>query len=333
VAEVARHVGSVPVLLAGSRALGTAHATSDYDVSVVLPLLRIPRAARRLAQASGNLSAQLGVPVTVNAVPEFRMRRPGGSLFVGKLRAEGIVLAAPPGWSLSRQPLTGVTVFAACSMLLSAVRSLLEAFDTASISGRQGRAPGHTGGALRKAALLVAQVRLLRSGCYAHDLTTALARLRDMPSVQNGDIPGPELAAALTASLTAVNEVEGFMGLRRCILRQLGYIGDRPFQVSMAKSLVRNAQYAALARLRGRRRWRVALRRELVESALAKTQLALLCALDPYSADGVDAYQLRQAMDACPVSSRRADRPSWEDIRALVLAEWLDAHPLVGLLA
>jgi len=332
VAEVTRHVGSAPVLLAGSRALGTAHATSDYDVSVVLPLIRIPRAAQRLAQASGNLSAQLEVPVTVNAVPEFRMRRPGGSLFIGKLRAEGVVLAAPPGWSLSRQPLTGVTPFAACSMLISAVRSLLEAFDTAIVSGQRGQASSHTGGALRKAALLVAQVRLLRSGCYAHDLATALARLRDMPSVQNGDIPGPDLAGALTASL-AVNEVEGFMRLRRCILWQLAHISDRPFQASIAKTLVRNAQYAAVARLRGRRRWRVALRRELVESALAKTQLALLCALDPYSAEGVDADQLRQAEDACPVPSRRADRPSWEDLRTLALAEWLDAHPLVGLLA
>ena len=46
VAEVTRRVGSVPVLLAGSRALGTAHAGSDYDVSVVLPLRRIPRATR-----------------------------------------------------------------------------------------------------------------------------------------------------------------------------------------------------------------------------------------------------------------------------------------------
>jgi O-antigen/teichoic acid export membrane protein len=332
VAEVTRHVGRVPVLLAGSRALGTAHAASDYDVSVVLPLLRIPRAAPRLARASGNLSTQLGVPVTVNAVPEFRMRRPGGSLFVGKLRAEGVVLAAPRGWSLSRQPLTGVTAFAACSMLLSAVRSLLEAFDPGTMTGPQRRSGGRSGGALRKAALLVAQVRLLRSGCYASDLAGALALLRGLPPTDDG-IPGPELATALTASLTAPTEVEGFMCLRRCILQQLAPVGDRPFHVPAAKSLVRNAQYAALARLRGRKRWRVALRRELVESALARTQLALLCALDPGAAGGVDVYQLGQAERACPLPPRPAERRSWEDLRALVLAEWLDAHPLVGLLA
>jgi O-antigen/teichoic acid export membrane protein len=113
VTEVAGAVGPAPVLLAGSRALGTAGAGSDYDVSVVLPLLRIPWAAPRLDRAASRLSAALGAPVSVNAVPRFRLRRPGGSLFVAKLRAEGVVLAAPPGWSLCRQPLAGVTKFAA----------------------------------------------------------------------------------------------------------------------------------------------------------------------------------------------------------------------------
>jgi O-antigen/teichoic acid export membrane protein len=331
VTEVARQVGSAPVLLAGSRALRTAGAGSDYDVSVVLPLLRIPRAAARLQRAGGRLSAALGAPVSINAVPRFRMRRPGGSLFVGKLRAEGVVLAAPPGWSLRRQPLTGVTKFAASSALLSAARSLLETFDTSAMEGTP--APGKTGDALRKAALHVAQVRLLRSGRYAPDLEGALTQLRAMPPAGSGEVPAAELAAELAAGLAAVSPVEGFACLRQCILAQLAEIGGPPFRLPVAKSLVRNAQYAGLARLRGRSRWRAALSWRSVEAALAAAQLELLCALDPGSAGGLDTAHLRLACEALPASLGPAGGSTWHGLRDLVLAEWLDAHPLVGFLA
>jgi O-antigen/teichoic acid export membrane protein len=331
VTEVARQVGSAPILLVGSRALRTAGVGSDYDVSVVLPLLRIPRAASRLNRASGRLSAALGAPVSVNAVPRFRMRRPGGSLFVGKLQAEGVVLAAPPGWSLRRQPLTGVTKFAASSALLSAARSLLETFDTSAMAGMP--VPGRADDALRKAALHVAQVRLLRSGRYASDLDGALAQLRAMPPGGSGEVPAAELGAALAAGLAAVSAIEGFVRLRQCVLAQLAEIGGTPFRLPAAKSLVRNAQYAGLARLRGRSRWRVALSWGSVEAALAATQLELLRALDPGSAGGLNTAHLRLAGEALPAPLGTAGWNTWEELRDLALAEWLDAHPLVGLLA
>ena len=330
VTEVTRRVGSVPVLLAGSRAIGTARVDSDYDISVVLPLLRIPRAASRLADASQQLSEALGVHVSVNPVPRFRMRWPGGSLFVRKLQAEAVVLASPPGWSLRRQPLTSVTDFAASSALLSAVQSLLQAFDTSAMNGRS--APVRAGDALRKAALHVAQVKLLRSGCYASDLGRALARLRDSPASANGDAHGAELSAALVAGVTAADPVEGFICLRQCVLTQLAEIGDAPLSLPLAKSLVRNVQYAALAQLRGRKRWRIALRRSPVEAALAATQLALLRALDPYAAEGLDTALFRLAGEVCPVPLRPGSQQSWEDVRDLALTEWPDAHPLVGVL-
>jgi hypothetical protein len=328
VTEVARAVGPAPVLLAGSRALGTAGAGSDYDVSVVLPLLRIPRAASRLNQAAGRLSAALGAPVSVNAIPRFRMRRPGGSLFVGKLRAEGVVLAAPPGWSLRRQPLAGVTKLAASSALLSAARRLLETFDTSAMEGIT--VPTRAAEALRKAALHVAQVRLLRSGRYASGLDEALAQLRAMPPAGSGEVPGAELAAALAAGLAAVSTVDGFVCIRKCVLGQLADIGGPPFRLPVARSLIRNAQYAGLARLRGRSRWRVALRWGSVETALAATQLELLCALDPGSPGGLDTGYLRLACAALPAPLGPAGWPTWEGLRDLALAEWLDAHPLAG---
>jgi O-antigen/teichoic acid export membrane protein len=331
VSEITGRVGPVPVLLAGSRALGTAHAGSDYDVSVVLPVLRIPRAAPSLAEAARRLSADLGPDVSVNPVPRFRMRRPGGSLFVGKLQAEAVALAAPPGWALRRQPLTAVTTFAATSALLSATQVLLATFDPATMTG--GPVSPQARLALRKAALHVAQVRLLRSGGYASDLETALAGLRGAPPSANGAFPAAGLADAITAGLVAADAVDGFSSLRRCILTQLGEITDTPLRMPAVKRLIRNLQYAALARLRGRSRWRAVFRRTPVEAALAKTQLALLRALDRGAADGVDSVQLRLAAMALPAFLAAETTHSWEDLRDLALAEWRDAHPLVGVMA
>jgi O-antigen/teichoic acid export membrane protein len=331
VTEVSRRAGSVPVLLAGSRALGTAHADSDYDVSVVLPLRRIPRATPSLAEAARRLSADLGRDVSVNPVPRFRMRRPGGSLFVGKLQAEAVILAAPPGWSLCRQPPTGVTTFAATSALLSAAQILLTTFDPAVMTG--GPVPSQAWHALPKAALHVAQVRLLRSGHYASDLKVALAELRSTPPGANDAAPAAGLADALTAGLMAADAVAGFSVLRQCIFAQLGEITDTPFRMPAGRCLVRNLQYAALAQLRGRNRWRAVFRRAPVEAALAETQLALLRALDPEAADGVDAVQLRLAATALPSFLAAGNKHTWENLRDLALAEWRDAHPLVGVMA
>lgn len=331
VAEISRRVGSVPVLLAGSRALGTENAGSDYDVSVVLPLRRIPRAIPSLAKAARRLSTDLGRDVSVNPVPRFRMRRPGGSLYVGKLQAEAVTLAAPPGWSLCRQPLTRVTTFAATSALLSAAQNLLATFGPAVMTG--GPVPPQARHALPKAALHVAQVRLLRSGRYASDLTAALAQLRSTPPGANDAASAAGLADALTAGLVAADAVAGFSVLRQCILAQLGEITDTPFRMRAGRCLVRNLQYAALGQLRGRNRWRAVFRRAPAEAALAETQLALLRALDPQAADGVDAVQLRLAATALPSFLAGGETHTWEDLRDLALAEWRDAHPLVGVLA
>ena len=328
--EVTRQVGAVPVLLAGSRALGTAHAESDYDVSVVLPLPRIPRAVPRLAATSRSLTADLGAPVSVNAVPAFRMRHPGGSLYVRKLRAEGIVLDAPGGWSLRREPVAGISEFGASSVLISATRSLLENFDTAVM--REGLEPAKGHAALRKAALHVAQARLLRSGEYASRLSDALDRLRSIPADRPVGPSGAELAAEL-ASCLAADPVLGFLRLRDCVLEELAEVSDEPFSLPMVRRTVRNAQYAVLAHLRGRRRWRIAFGRTPVERRLAATQLELLRSLDPSSAEGVNAARLRRAHELCPTWSGGRNWLTWEALRDQVLTEWLDAHPLVGLLA
>jgi hypothetical protein len=194
-----------------------------------------------------------------------------------------------------------------------------------------GQAPGALRkAALRKAALHVAQVRLLRSGQYASDLDGALARLRALPPAGSGEVPAAQLADALAAGLSAVSTVDGFVRIRRCVLEQLADLGGPPCRLPVASSLVRNAQYAGLAGLRGRSRWRVALSWRSVETALAATQLELLRALDPGCAGGLDTAHLRLACAALPARLGPAGGRTWEGLRDLVLAEWLDAHPLAG---
>jgi hypothetical protein len=160
-----------------------------------------------------------------------------------------------------------------------------------------------------------------------------VAELRRTPPGTNGDVPAAELADTLMAGLLAADPAQGLKSMRECILTQLGEISDTPLRMPVTKSLVRNIQYAALARLRGRNRWRAAFRLTSAETALAQTQLALLRALDPDAPDGVDAAQLRLAAQTLPPSLLAGSMHSWEYLRDLALAEWRDAHPLVGVMA
>jgi len=328
VSEVTSRVGPVPILLGGSRALGTASQGSDFDICVVLPMWRIPRAVPTLARASAQLTTDLGIAVSVNAFPEFRVARPGGSLFAAKLCAEGVVLAAPANWSLARQRLTKVSDFAACSALLSAARALLEAFDPPLM--RTGRTSGHCESAIRKAALHVAQVRLLRSGCYESTLCKAIDRLHVIAGSGPDGVGTLEFLALLEAALSAPSQTDAFLSIRECVLRQLGDISESPLYRPVPATLVRNAQYAALAALRGRNRSRWVLRRTSAEAALARAQIGLLRALDPGSPAGYAEDRLREAIAALPLAPRRVKTGSWERLRDFALAEWQDAHPLVG---
>jgi hypothetical protein len=129
VAAVQRAVGPVPVLLAGSRALGTAEPASDWDVLAVLPARRVPFAVRRLAAVSRDLGAALGAAVTVNALPAFRLAHAGRNLFVWKVAREGRVLAAPPGFRLAAPEGFSLRPGHERSYLLSALVYLLESRD------------------------------------------------------------------------------------------------------------------------------------------------------------------------------------------------------------
>ncbi len=143
--------GRVPVVLCGSRALGTADEHSDWDVLVVVPVARVPTLVKALARASERVTSELGVPVTINPLPRHALARARENLFVWKVAREGRVLAAPDGFAL---PVAGappvMTPERSFSYLASALLWLLEGSDA-------------------KAARHLAQLRLLRAGDYDSD--------------------------------------------------------------------------------------------------------------------------------------------------------------------
>jgi predicted nucleotidyltransferase len=192
VRAVERAVGPAPVLLLGSRALGTATATSDWDVLVVLPLRRVPRALRALASASRALEAELGAPVSVNAMPAFRTQS-RDNLFVWKLRRESRALAGEP-LAPDDRPFA-LTDRAAFSYLMSALVYLLESDDER---------------AVRKARAHVEQLRALRAGSYAAVVDagpgdwnaardSVLAELARVPAAARGSLRRNAQYAALSA--------------------------------------------------------------------------------------------------------------------------------------
>ncbi len=99
-ASVRATVGDVPVLLAGSRAVGNAHDGSDWDVAVVLSWRHALLSLRPLARAAARLELDVGDPVTLSPLPASVLERTPPRLFVWKLRREGVVLSAPHGFAL-----------------------------------------------------------------------------------------------------------------------------------------------------------------------------------------------------------------------------------------
>ena len=223
-----------------------------------------------------------------------------------------------------------MTTFAACSALLSGVRSLLEVFDTSVMAG--GPAPVQARDALRKAALHIAQVRLLRSGRYASDLDKALTRLRYTPQGRGSDAPGGELSAALSSGLIAPAQWRASFGCASACSGSLPRsnrtappAGRKAWSATPSTPRWQGCAGAAVGASRsGGRPWR---------RALAATQVALLRALDPAATNGLDTRQFHLAVQTLPVPAGEAELRSWEGVRDLALAEWCDAHPLVGLLA
>lgn len=180
VAEVVRRaVGERPVLVLGSRALGTARPDSDVDAYVVVPAWRVAWETLRLRGPQRELEARLGVPVSLNPLP--RRRLAGGGMLPFKLRREGVVAWAPRGWRLGPAGTPPADTGARRSYAMSGLLFALEGADA-------------------KALLHAAQLELGARGVWRTSLEEAAARLGD---------PWPALAAdpAAPAARAAARDV------------------------------------------------------------------------------------------------------------------------------
>ncbi len=290
--------GEVPVILCGSRATGTAGLLSDFDVLVVLPWRRIPFSIKRLRQLSFRLTGDLGVQVTVNPLPERRLRR-HLNLFLWKVARESRVLSSPPGFELPpvrRPPLSDAVRF---SYLMSALQALLGGVD-----GDSRRRVD----AAHKALLMLAQLRLLEVGGYAINLEEALVALgakgEELRTLREAPDCWAQACSRVLAELAAASS--------------LGWTSA--FRV--------NSRYALLAQLRGRRRFRAALSVHPIDRRLARSAALLAGALvDRTAAELKTILAIRESL---PRSLRRETPPTWEGIRTLLEQEWPDAHPLIA---
>jgi predicted nucleotidyltransferase len=308
VAEVHRAVGRRPVLLGGSRATGAAGSESDYDVVVVMPAVAVPWGMPKLGRVARRLERQLDVGVSVNPVPAFHLRPRPSKLFAWKLRREGRVLAAPGGFELTRPGPFALTDATRFSYAMSAAMYLLESVGPGDLDGPP--APPAAIRAAEKALLHVAQLRLLARGDYASGLEAALDVLED------GRLR--RLAGALTGS-------GGVLSVRDLVLEELGRPSGR---VAGPRAVVGNAQYLALSAARGRSRVRAAVRPGSVERCLAGATVLLLRALPEGASASPDVVEAHRMLGR--FADARGAR-SWSALRDLVVDEWSNAHPLLGL--
>jgi predicted nucleotidyltransferase len=255
-AEVHRAVGRKPVLLLGSRATGTAHAASDYDLLVLMPVAQIPFRLRRLRAAARDLSRSLGVPVSLNPFPASRLDREQ-NLFAWKIRREGRVLWAPPEFVLASPGQARLTWRMRFSLASSAAFYLVEAARSDLVPNR-----AHS---VEKCVLHLAQVRLLGKGRYASSLPLALAQLDDV---------------RFDRAAEAAGRVEGFTLARELLQEEFAPL----LAATSTRGAFRvNARYVLLSIVRGRRPLRAAFAREPIDVGLVRTLLADLREVDPAS--------------------------------------------------
>jgi predicted nucleotidyltransferase len=302
--------GSAPVILAGSRATGAAAPDSDYDLFVVVASRRLPRVIPALRVAAADLQGHLGVVVSVNPLPALRLRRPGRSLLVWKLRREGRVLTAPPGFTLGPAPPPRPTPAAAASYALSGLRFLTAPLDPRCL--RNGGLPPRAERAVHKALLHAIQLRLLEGGRYAPTLAEALAVL---PDAQR---------AGWEEAVRCAPHGTGWARARDALVP---YVKESPR--GRAATLAANAQYVALRGLRGNFPPPVAIAtRRSTGEGIARAAVLLARAVGP---DGsIEESLVADARLALPPFLAPRDA-SWADIRDVVEAEWPHANPLVGL--
>ncbi|MGZ4149473.1 MAG: nucleotidyltransferase family protein [Actinomycetota bacterium] len=307
VEEIGRRTKVRAIVLCGSRATGRALRDSDYDVLVVVPAVAIPAVLPKLRAAGAALTDTLGVSVSINPLPSFRLRHPGRTLLVWKALTEGVVLAGEVRPQLPRVP--ALEVAAARSYALSGLRYLLEHLEPGDL--RDGRVPDAVAHDVRKALLHGVQLRLLGDGRYASSLPAALAML------------DPSEAADLEEALAHPDRLETWIEARRRL---------SPWLVGRGlgrRSRIGDLQYLALSALAGRQPHpSVLLDRSSLRVRLSTAVQTL--ALSVQATDEIDPRCVEAAAGWLPRFLRPTD-VTFTTVRDVVEREWPLADPLVGL--
>lgn len=308
---VERAVRPDAVILCGSRATGEADPSSDYDVFVLLPSLRVPTAMRRLSRAGEDLGRALGVPVSLNPLPRYRLRSPGNSFLVWKAFNEGRVLSGGPRRAARNDGMPADPARARSSYALSGIRYLLHDLEPRDLAADRLSADLSRG--VRKGLLHAAQLHLLASGRYAPGLEGCLPLLED------------PLRARMAGAAAATHRPETWFEARCLLLPSAEEILP-----SSIRGIVENTQYFVLSRMRGAGRpFRAIFRRRPMSARLSRATVALALAIRE---DGdVDRVQVRAAIGSLPEFLRPAEGSTWVQVRDLIEREWPQAQPLVGL--
>jgi len=295
------------VILCGSRATGGAQPDSDYDVLAVMPLLAIPLRLARLDAAARALESELGVPVSINPLPSFRLRRPGRTLLVWKALTEGVVLAGDASIGQTEVPV--LTAPAARSYALSGFRYLLAHVDPGTLPS--GSCTARVAADVRKALLHAAQLRLLAGGRYASSIADAARQLDAGESFE------------LERLAARADELSTWRRAAELLQPWVGRHEEQP------RSRLADLQYLTLSAISRRRPHPAVLLAD--RSVRVRLAGAVELLVRSVRVDGsVDRGHV-VAADAILPPHMRSIGPSFASVRDSVEREWPVADPLVGL--
>ena len=299
-------MGERPVLLLGSRALGTAREESDLDAYVVLPGWRVPFALAPLRALRARLESELGIAVSLNPLPARRLRPRAGTMLPFKLRREAVVVAAPAGWELGQAGAPPRDTAAFRSYAMTGILFLLTAAEpVVGGSERLDPAASHLVG---KALLHAAQLELARRRTWATTLPEAVRSLGG---------PWPLLMVALDSP-------SSWIAARDALLPDAAAHAE-----TRRETALRSLQWAALRTLGGiptlpPARW------PSPAAALTRAACELAAALTP---GHVDLAGVARARSALPPRVQRGvgKREGWRGVAKAIELEWPNASPLAGM--
>lgn len=169
-------VDGVPVesiILCGSRATGIGITKySDYDILIVMKTCTVPLYLPKLKKIEKILCQNLGINITINPLPMFRIKNAKGNLFLFKVKREGITLYGKDCiGELDPGDINDIPIDKYFSFLFSAAKDLLKNFDirflTEDLNHEESKKIIYSAS---KAIIYCAELRLLMKGYYETDI-------------------------------------------------------------------------------------------------------------------------------------------------------------------